>query len=1037
MRSPRRHPSLALLLPLLLLALLLPGVAASQPSVGTAPTLTAEVRAELELGAGSTSLPSWQRGVMLDLARAGRSPESVAVPGVAAETPVTTAATASVDGAWDLWTLPGTVVQPYARYAYGAVYDPVRNRMIVFGGYAGGFATGDVWALSLSDTPTWTHLTPAGSAPCARWGHGAIYDPTGDRMIVFGGCLSSNVFLNDVWALSLSGTPAWTQLAPAGPLPPVRQAMGAAYDPVRGRMIVFGGQSGSAALGDVWALSLGDAPAWAQLAPSGTSPRARYYHSMVYDAARDRMVVFGGRDSTSNLGEVWALTLADTPAWALLAPTGTPPTLRYGHAAVYDAARDRMVVFGGYRTSCQNDVWELTLGGTPAWVRVTATGTSPTARHLHNAVYDPARGRMIVFGGNSSNTGSVIPLGDVQTLTLGTSPAWAEVVFAAVPGTPPPAQGLSTMIPDPSRDAMIVFGGLSSNGGVPLAEVWELTLGATPTWTLWTPSGAAPSARDAHTAIYDPVRDRMIVFGGASRSYLNEVWALSLSGTPTWTQLTPSGTAPSARLGHTAIYDPMRDRMIVFGGNSMNTGSVILLGDVWALSLSGTPTWMQLTPSGTAPGARKGHSAIYDPVRDRMVVFGGYDGVTNFGDIWVLTLGDAPAWTQLSPAGAGPHVRDGHRAVYDPVRDRMVLYGGRWMLNYNYTSAPMTDVWALSLSGTATWTQLDPIASPPPYPRFYYAAAYDPAHDRMVMFGGGTGGPDYNDVWSLTWGEPATVSVTCPEAAMWMAGSSVTLDYGITNPYGFAQIADYTLTSARDWPGFPITGSVTVGVGTTTVPIAVPAPDTAAGNTNELTFTVRTRSVPEQASATHELRSAVVPVQLALVSAEAEPHLARLTWYTATGAGLTATVYRRGGAGEWAALGTVAADGSGQIVYEDRTVVAGTRYGYRLGVSENGTESYLGEAWVEVPVAVAFALAGAEPNPAVRQLQVAFALPDAAGARLEAYDVTGRRVAQVEVGGLGAGRHVVKLGGELRGGVYLVRLTRGEQTLTTRAVVVR
>ena len=48
--------------------------------------------------------------------------------------------------------------------------------------------------------------------------------------------------------------------------------------------------------------------------------------------------------------------------------------------------------------------------------------------------------------------------------------------------------------------------------------------------------------------------------------------------------------------------------------------------DVWALSLSGSPTWAQLAPAGTPPGAWYGHSAIYDPARDRMVVFGGNDG---------------------------------------------------------------------------------------------------------------------------------------------------------------------------------------------------------------------------------------------------------------------------------------------------------------------------------------------------------------------------------------------------------------------------
>src|SRR5262245_19788204 len=101
-------------------------------------------------------------------------------------------------------------------------------------------------------------------------------------------------------------------------------------------------------------------------------------------------------------------------------------------------------------------------------------------------------------------------------------------------------------------------------------------------------SGAAPPIRTAPAAIYDPVRDRMMVFGGQGDAgqLLNDVWALSLSGSPVWTQILPSGHAPTARYYPTAIYDPVRDRMLVFGG--WDNGPT---NDVWALSLSGSPSW--------------------------------------------------------------------------------------------------------------------------------------------------------------------------------------------------------------------------------------------------------------------------------------------------------------------------------------------------------------------------------------------------------------------------------------------------------------
>jgi hypothetical protein len=85
------------------------------------------------------------------------------------------------------------------------------------------------------------------------------------------------------------------------------------------------------------------------------------------------------------------------------------------------------------------------------------------------------------------------------------------------------------------------------------------------------------------------------------------------------------------------------------------------------------------------------------------------------------------------------------------------------------------------------------------------------------------------------------------------------------------------------------------------------------------------------------------------------------------------------------------------------------------------------------------ALGGARPNPTLAGLSAAFSLPDAAAARLELTDLAGRRILARDVGALGAGDHVVDLaeGRRLAPGVYLLRLTRGDESLTTRAIVLR
>jgi hypothetical protein len=194
----------------------------------------------------------------------------------------------------------------------------------------------------------------------------------------------------------------------------------------------------------------------------------------------------------------------------------------------------------------------------------------------------------------------------------------------------------------------------------------------------------------------------MVIFGGI-HDVRNEVYALSLSGTPEWTNLYPAGPIPGGRQGHAAIYDPLGHRMIVFGGGAHSSGISSYYNDVWALSLTDTPSWTQIATAGMPPDAREGHTAVYDALRDRMVVFGGFTspGPVYFNDAWALSLRGTPTWTQLLPSGAAPRQRYGHTAIYDPVRDRMVVFGGddntdlltyfsdTWMLNWDHTTATL------------------------------------------------------------------------------------------------------------------------------------------------------------------------------------------------------------------------------------------------------------------------------------------------------------------------------------------------------------
>ena len=176
-------------------------------------------------------------------------------------------------------------------------------------------------------------------------------------------------------------------------------------------------------------------------------------------------------------------------------------------------------------------------------------------------------------------------------------------------------------------------------------------------------------------------------------------------------------------------------------------------------------------------------------------------------------------------------------------------------------------------------------------------------------------------------------------------------------------------------------------------------------------------------------------VMVSLVDALAEDGVVRITWQVAGSP--EATVERTTGDDQWQPMATLTSDGVGRMAYQDSDVEPGSRYGYRLALSDEGTEVHAGEVWVDVPMSAQFALRGALPNPAVAGLQVAFTLPDAGPVRLELFDVGGRlMLKRSEV--LGAGSHVTNLGGaDLVAGVYLVRLTHGGRSLTSRTTVMR
>lgn len=307
--------------------------------------------------------------------------------------------------------------------------------------------------------------------------------------------------------------------------------------------------------------------AWTLLSEGGPE---RHTFASALDTSRGELLVFGGSDGTSYRNETYAYNLA-TGAWRQIQPVNAAPSPRRAVEGVYDPVNDRFVVFGGLGDDgFHADVWALSLFGPPTWTELRARGPRPSPRAAHAAVYDAKRQRMLVFGGfDPAAPGS--RWNDLWALSLSANPVWRQVRTGGT--TPPPSSGHSAVY-DAQQDRMLVFG--SGNG------VWELSLAALPTWRRIVPAAGGPEPRDEQAAVFDPVRQRLIVFWGYAvpevNTYLNDTWALSLTGIPTWTQLPLSTEQPYPRWGHGAIYDPWADRILSHGGQ-------LIRHETWALPL--------------------------------------------------------------------------------------------------------------------------------------------------------------------------------------------------------------------------------------------------------------------------------------------------------------------------------------------------------------------------------------------------------------------------------------------------------------------
>ena len=539
---------------------------------------------------------------------------------------------------------------------------------------------------------------------------------------------------------------------------------------------------------------------------------------------------------------------------------------------------------------------------------------------------------------------------------------------------------------------LTLFGLISVLASVPSAQAQNGT------WTSVPSSLTTPGPRREFGAIYDPENARYLIFGGATAPYqlFNEVWVLSMSGTPTWSHLTIPGVVPGERHSPQWGYDAARNRVLIFGGYGRHYPGqpYAYLNDVWQLSLNGTPQWTELNPAGQAPAGRLAGAAVYDPMRQRFVGFGGTAGLPV--DTWVLNLRGQANWQQLPIGGARPNGGWGMTSTYDAKRDRMLIFGGSSGDDY-YGSK--NDVWELQLRGVPQWRKLT-TAGTLPKARRSATAIFDPIRDRMVIYGGFDALPGSDEFLADTW-------------ALDLAGNTPTWSQLL--PAGTVPTQRDAMAAAYD----PIRDRMVVFGGWSGT--------TMLGDTQFLEWGGTSSD------------AVLTP------AASATPTAAHLEWDVTDASGTLAAVYRRDSGGEWTSLADAEVDANGQLTYEDTAVVPGAQYGYMMVVGSHRGETFGGEALVQIPISLGvdpdskldLAIDRISPNPSVRRMSVSFRLPSIAPATIDLIDVNGRLWMTREVNTSASGVQSIELevNGQLREGLYFVRLTQGARVATSRVTI--
>jgi hypothetical protein len=242
------------------------------------------------------------------------------------------------------------------------------------------------------------------------------------------------------------------------------------------------------------------------------------------------------------------------------------------------------------------------------WQRITEGG--PPGRILGGAAYDEKRNVLVLYGGRP------IDLGKCSHETW----EWDGQTWLQKEVSPPTACDHVRMVYDAASGASILFSGLDESED-PVNETWSWN-GAE--WKLLSSEG--PESRGHFGFVYDPGHEQILLYGGYASTVTDEFWVWKEGA---WQEVDFPGPGKLSHFG--MAYDTKANALYIFGGATSTSTFSSLTDKTWVLTGG---RWRELTPVAS-PSKRGAPAMGYDPIRKRIVLYGGFDSSrNNLDDTW-------------------------------------------------------------------------------------------------------------------------------------------------------------------------------------------------------------------------------------------------------------------------------------------------------------------------------------------------------------------------------------------------------------------